>query len=152
MQHKLARGFEPRCHVGQPERNGLMLDDRPAERDALLGVCNGEFQRAARHPVGIRRDAYAAAFEIGHRDAVTLALLAQAIATGISGPQKDFAGVGGIQTHLPFHAPDAVSGMEVSTMKALKPRVPAVGSVTAITTAKSAVLPLVMNCLVPLSM
>ena len=65
--------------------------------------------------------------------------------------EQDLRRVAGVLAHLVFDAGDDVAGRVVGTMKALMPFLPAALSVTAITIATSPFLPLVMNCLTPLS-
>lgn len=61
--------------------------------------------------------------------------------------------LGGIRRPLPqflFDAGDPVPGLSVGTAKALIPRLPSLGSVTAKTIASWELTPEVTNCLVPL--
>ena len=66
--------------------------------------------------------------------------------------EQDLRGVAGVLAHLLFEPRHRVArASSVGTMKALMPFLPAALSVTAITIATSPFLPLVMNCLTPLS-
>ncbi|MCY1401815.1 hypothetical protein D9M71_169390 [compost metagenome] len=70
------------CHIGQAKTHGLVLDDRLAERLALLGIVAGVFERGPCHTHRLRGNADTAAFQIGQGDAIALALLAQPVTGG----------------------------------------------------------------------
>src|SRR5262249_52567082 len=74
VQRELARGFEARCHVGETERDGLVLEDWLAEGLTLMGVAHGNLERRPRHAHALGGDADAPAFQVGERDAVTATL------------------------------------------------------------------------------
>ncbi len=77
MQNELPRRLDLRRHVGKAEGDGLMLDDRLAEGDALAGIVACRLEGRPRHADRLRGDADPAAFEIGKRDPVAFALLAE---------------------------------------------------------------------------
>ena len=101
MPHELPCGFDLRRHIGEPECNRLMLDDRLAEALTLLRIGKRCFERGARHPDRLRRDADAARLEIGERDAIALAFAAEQIACRHAAVlEYDLRGVGGALAEL----------------------------------------------------
>ena len=101
MQHELPRRLQARRHVGQPEGHGLVLEDRLAERVALMRVAHGDLQRGLRQADALGADADAPALQVGERDAIALALLAQPVLGGDDHVlELDLAGVGRVLPHL----------------------------------------------------
>ncbi len=56
VDHQQVRGLDLGGHLGQLERDGLVLGDRLAERLALLGVLDGQLERPDRDPARPRGD------------------------------------------------------------------------------------------------
>ena len=92
-------------------------------------------------------------FEVAERDGVALSRLAQhEIGREAHILEDDLAGVVGALAHLCLVARDPVAlGLGRHQGSRLIPFLPASGSVTAKTSARSALEPLETNCLVPLS-
>ena len=110
MQHHLPRDRHLRRHVGQPELHRLVIDDLGAERLALAGIGAGRFERGARHADRLRGDADAAGLEIGQRDAIALALLAQQrVGADLAVLEGDLAGVGRLLAELLLDRGDAIA-------------------------------------------
>src|SRR5690606_23707843 len=108
---QLTRRFDAGGHVGEPETDGLVLEDRLAERDAFLRVAQRRLERRARHAHRLRRDADAAALEPGQRDAVALALFAdQVLRRHAAVLEHDLRGVGSVLAGLFLEAGDDVAG------------------------------------------
>ena len=87
-----------------------MLDDLLAEGFALLRVCQRYLQRRARHADGLGRDADAPALEVGERDFIAFAFLAEKVRR--RNPQVfegQLGGVGRGLAHLFFEAGDDVA-------------------------------------------
>jgi hypothetical protein len=72
-----ARGRHGRLHVGEQERQPLVVDDRLPERLALLRVPHRDVQRALGHTGGDRRDAQPPGVQPGQGDRQPLALRPQ---------------------------------------------------------------------------
>ena len=153
MQHHLPRHRHLGRHVGQPELHGLVVDDLGAEGLALAGVGAGQFERGARHADRLGGDADAPDLEVGERHAVALALLAQQ-RVGADGAvlEGDLAGVGRFLAQFLLDRRDAIARRlrrhDEAGDAALGGEP---GSVTAKTSAMSAVRPEVMNCFTPFS-
>ena len=128
-----------------------MLDDRLAKGFALPGVVARRFEGGAGHATWAAMPMRPPS-EVGQGDAVALALLAQPVghrhAQILEG---NLAGVRGVLAELVLDPYHLITGLSVGTIKALIPRLPASGSVTAKTITVPACLPDVMNCLAPLS-
>ena len=151
MDH-LPRHLDLRRHLGEPELQRLVLEDRLAEGDPLLGVGERRLERRPRHADRLRADADPPALEAGERDLQPLAFLAeQVLRRDAAVLEQDLRRVAGVLAELVLEPGDAVAGRRVGTMKALMPFLPAALSVTAMTIATSPFLPLVMNCLTPFS-
>ncbi len=97
------RGLDRGGHVGQHEREALVLDDRLAEGLALAGVGDGVVERALGEPGGDGGDAEPAGVEPGQRDLEPLALLAEQ-PVGVDPDVVEAHGRGGAagQAHLPL--------------------------------------------------
>ena len=109
MPYELARGFHLHGHVRQAEIDRLMLGDRLAERDALPCVRERVIERRARHADRLRGDADAPGFEIGERDAIAAAFLAEPVARGNHAVlEHDLRGVGRMLPELFLDARDRV--------------------------------------------
>src|SRR5690242_2142034 len=65
--HEHARRVDLHAHVGELERDPLLLDDRRAERDARLRVVERVLVGRARDAERLRADQRAAGFERAHR-------------------------------------------------------------------------------------
>src|SRR5262249_39050477 len=65
--HQEPRRVDLGLHVGELERDALVLDDRPAELHALLGVLQGVLVGRARDTDGLRADERTARLERAHR-------------------------------------------------------------------------------------
>ena len=153
MQHHLPRDGDLGRHVGQPELHGLVVDDLGAEGLALAGIGARRFERGAGHADRLGRDSDAADRQIGQRHPVALALLAQH-GVGADGAilEGDLAGVGRFLPQFLLDRGDAIAGRlgrHDEAGDAALGRAP--GSVTAKTSAMSAVRPEVMNCFTPFS-
>ena len=72
--HEQPRRLDPACHVGQLERDRLVLDDRPAHRLPLLRVPQRRRQRGVGHPHAARGDVDATELERTDRLVETAAL------------------------------------------------------------------------------
>ena len=95
MQRELPRRLQAGRHVGQPEGHGLVLEDRLAERLSLVRIAHGNLEGGLREPHALGADADASAFQVGERDAIALAFLAQPVLGGNDHVlQLDLAGVG----------------------------------------------------------
>ena len=111
MQHQLLGRLDLRRHVGEPERHRLMLDDRLAELDALLGVGQRRVMGGARHADRLGGDADAAAFQVGERDLEPLPFLAEALARRHAHLlEREGAGVGGVLAELLLDLGDDEAG------------------------------------------
>src|SRR6185295_10509931 len=77
VQVELARGLDAGRHVGEPEVDRLVLDQRLAHAAALARIGKRSRQRRSRDAGRLRGDVDAARLEIGERDAVAGAFLAQ---------------------------------------------------------------------------
>ena len=66
-------------HVGEAERNGLMLEDGLAEGVTLVRVPHGDLEGRAGHADALGGDADASSFKVGEGDAIALAFLAQSV-------------------------------------------------------------------------
>lgn len=64
MQHQLSRGFEFCGEIGQPESDGLVLDDGLAETPAIPSIAHGDVERRLGHADTLRSDADAADFKV----------------------------------------------------------------------------------------
>ena len=63
MVDQLARGLDLHRHLAEAELQRLVLEDRLAEGDALLGVVQCRLEGGARHADRLRGDADAPAFQ-----------------------------------------------------------------------------------------
>src|SRR5688572_26017143 len=110
MPDQLARGFELRRAIGQPEADGLVVDDGRAETLALLRISDRHLERTACHPDTLRRDADAPAFERRQRDAVALALLTdQMVGRDAAVVEIDLCSVAGMLADLVLEASDDIA-------------------------------------------
>src|SRR5215475_4785055 len=97
VQSELTRRLEARRHIGQPERYGLVLEDRLAEGTALVRVPDGDIEGCPGHADALRGNADASALQVGQGDAIALPLLAQAVRGRHEHVvEADLAGIGGI--------------------------------------------------------
>ena len=130
-----------------------MLDERLAEARPLARIGERRVERRARHADRLRRDADAPGLEIRERDPVALALAPQQVRRRHPAVlEDDLRGVGRALAELLLDARDDVTrGRRRRRRNAEIPFLPAALSVTANTTATSAFLPVVMNCLTPFS-
>jgi hypothetical protein len=111
-------------HVGEAEVHGLVLDQRLAHAFPLARVREGGFEGRARDPGGLRGDVDTARLEVGERDAIALALLAEEV-LGLAVLEHDLRGIGGVLAGLsPRCARPCSPGVEVGTTKALMPSCP----------------------------
>src|SRR5471030_1230422 len=148
---QLARRFDLRGHVGQAELHGLVLEDGLAKAFAFARIVQRRLVRGARHADRLRGDADASAFKAGQRDLVALPFLAdQILGRDAAVVEQALRGVRRMLAHLLFQAGDDVAGRGRRHPERADALLPAALSVTAMTMATSAYLPLVMNCLVPL--
>ena len=92
-QDEQARGVDAQRHVGEPERDRLVLGDRLAELAALLGVRDRVLERRAGEPRrgGAERDARAV--ERRHQAAEARALLAEPAVVGDEAVLEEQLGV-----------------------------------------------------------
>src|ERR1041384_6668758 len=77
MEVELARGLDSGRHVGEPEVDRLVLDQRLAHAAALARIGERRGKRRSRHPGRLSRHIYAPGFEIRERDAIAGAFLGQ---------------------------------------------------------------------------
>ena len=75
--HQSPGRLDARCHVGEPEGNRLVLDDRRAERLALARIVESGLVSGARHTDGLGGDADAPGLQIGECDSVAVAFIAE---------------------------------------------------------------------------
>ena len=110
MPDQLPRRLDLRRHVGEAEVHRLVLDDGLAEGLALLRIAHRRLERRARHADRLRGDADAPGFEIGERDAVAVAFVAeQAVGRDAAVLEQDLRGVGSMLAQLFLDAGDDVA-------------------------------------------
>src|SRR5215813_7771104 len=138
MEHHLARDLDLRRHVREPEAHGQVLDDRLAEGFALSRVDERRFIRGASEPHRLRADADPSALEVRERDAVPLALgPEQVLPRDPARLERDLRGVGGALAELVLDPVDHVALGVGRHDERADPLL--------------ACLPVVMNCLTPLT-
>ena len=151
MQHELTRRFELGRHIGKAKCNGLMFDDGFAEASTLLRVGERNLEGRAGHAHGLRSDADAAAFQVGQRDTVALAFGTEPVLLRHAKIfEPNFASIGRLLSHLALDSGDAITRLLGVDDEAADAFLPCTRSVAAKTSATSAFLPEVTNCLVPL--
>jgi hypothetical protein len=116
--HELARRLDLRRHPGEAELHRLVLEDRLAEGDALLGVGERGVEGGAGHADGLGADADAAAFEAGEGDLQALAFVAEQVVGGDAAVlEGDLRRVAGVLAELRLDAGDAVAGRRRRTRR-----------------------------------
>src|ERR1035438_4707639 len=87
-----------------------MPDDRLAEGLPVLRIDQGELVCGARHADRLRRDADTPAFQIGERDAISLAFRAEPVLDrNLQVLEMNLAGVRGVLPHLALDPADPVA-------------------------------------------
>lgn len=133
--HQEPGGPELGGHIRQLEGNTLVLADRGVELDPFLGIVQGRFIGTLGNPQCLGRNADPAPVQGGHGNLEALAPFAQQVFLGQLHIVKDqFRRGGGADPQFVIMVPEGEPGHAFSTMKALMPRVPFPGSVTANTT------------------
>ncbi len=105
MPDQLACGFELRGAFGQTETHRLVVEDGGAKAFALLGIVDGDIERAAGHAQALRGDADAPAFQAAQCDAIAFAFFAnQVLSRDAAVVEVDLCGVAGVLPQLVFQA------------------------------------------------
>src|SRR5687768_14918344 len=108
VQVELTRCFHLRGHVRETEIDRLVLDQRLAHALTFAGVGHCGFERGPCHPGGLGGDVDPPGLEVGQRDAIAGAFLAQQMLR-LAILKNDLRRIGGALTGLLFDARDNVA-------------------------------------------